>query len=102
MSIIGSPQQCQARCGCKVRSPVGNRGDIEEWMFRHHEAVERVRRHLEGRNPSVKKTLAWFRSQEANTDNPPQDRELWKRLADEIEAFARSDKEIAAEQLALW
>jgi hypothetical protein len=80
------------------------RGDVEEWIFKHNELVERVKAQLGSRTPAMKSTLAWFRMQEVNTDNPAEDRVLWKKLADEMESFtaARQVRTASLQQPQLW
>jgi site-specific recombinase XerD len=94
---------CQARCTCNARSQVSSRGDIEEWMIWHRRQVEIAKASLSRRNQSLKTTYAWFREQEANADNPAEDRLVWKRLADEVDGFVSSKAMPSpGEQLTLW
>lgn len=99
ITMIGGRAECQARCSCKQKSPVGPRGDVEEWVYKHQELVARVRAHLGSRNPSLKTQHAWFRAQAANPENDPADRELWCQLADEVERFLTKREPIQQESL---
>jgi len=57
---------------------------VDEWHLRHLQEIERIRTHLDNRNPSIKKTWEWYDAQAENEDNSPEDRVLWRRLADEL------------------
>lgn len=85
ITVIGTTERCQARCTCKHNSPIGNRGDMEGWIYAHNEEVARIRAHLGSRTPSLRSQQAWFVKQAENTDNPIDDRYLWRQLADEVE-----------------
>lgn len=87
VSFLGSGDRSQARCFCKQKSPIGDRGSIELWWYEHQEEVARIRAHLGTRNPSLKSQRDWFITQAENTDNPHDDRELWRQLADELDRF---------------
>lgn len=92
VTIVGSTQQCQARCSCKKKSPVGDRGLVEAWWYSHQQDVERIRAHLGSRTPSLKTQYEWFVKQAENTDNEYDDRVLWRQLADEIERHIASQQ----------
>jgi hypothetical protein len=98
--LIGD--QWQARCSCKQRSPVGDRGDAETWDYMHHQEIERIRAQLGGRTPSLKSQREWFLQQADNEDNPSEDRALWRQLADELEHFLVDRTRPPGEQLALF
>jgi len=85
VTIIGSLDNCQARCSCLKKSPIGDRGVAEGWWYAHQVDVERIRAHLGTRTPSLKQQHDWFLKQAENTDNEPDDRALWKQLAEEID-----------------
>lgn len=84
-TVIGNTDRCQARCACKQKSPIGNRGDAESWMYAHLQEIERTRARLGTRTPTLKTQHAWFVQQAENTDNEYDDRVLWRQLADETE-----------------
>lgn len=87
VTIIGSTDRCQARCSCKQKSPIGDRGIAEGWWYAHRVEVERIRAHLGTRNPSLKSQRDWFVKQAEDTENDPDDRALWRQLAEEIDRF---------------
>jgi hypothetical protein len=97
-TIIGSDARCQARCSCKKQSPVGPRGDVDEWIHRHNEEIQRIRAHLGGRSPSLKKQHEWFIKQAEDPENAPADRELWRQLADEIERHLARNAPLVQEE----
>lgn len=84
-TIVGNTDRCQAKCSCKQKSPIGNRGDADGWMYAHLQEIERVRARLGTRTPSLRTQLTWFQTQAENTDNEYDDRLLWRQLADETE-----------------
>lgn len=90
LTIIGSMEECQGRCSCKATSQIGDRGSVDAWWVDHNYQVQRIRAHLGSRNVSVKSQLAWFEQQAANTNNNPDDRELWRQLADETQRYMNS------------
>lgn len=77
----------QARCTCKQRSKVGTRSDVEAWQFEHLALVQRIRAHLGTRNPTLKSTAAWFEAQAMDENLDPDDRRLWRQLAEETGAY---------------
>lgn len=77
----------QARCSCKKRSPVGPRSQVEDWFTTHLQEIERIRAHLGTRSPSLKTQYAWFAAQADDEANDPEDRVLWRQLADELDRF---------------
>lgn len=83
----GEGDRMQGRCSCKQKSRVGNRAEVDTWYFAHLAEIERIRTHLGTKNPSLKTQHAWFSEQAVNEDNPPEDRALWRQLADEMAAF---------------
>jgi len=85
--FAGLGDTLQARCSCKQKSPIGTRSDVEAWKYEHEQMVQRVRAHLGTRNPTLKTTAAWFEAQAANPDVDPEDRVLWKQLAEETGAY---------------
>ena len=89
-TIIGDQTRCQARCSCKQKSPIGDRGEVEAWWYAHTQEVERVRAHLSSRTPTLKSQHAWFVQQAENADNDYDDRVLWRQLADEVERHIAS------------
>lgn len=99
--VVGDRLMCRAKCSCGKSSPMSNRGDIEEWMFTHKQEIERIRTHLGTRNPTLKTQRDWFLYQAQNTDNEHDDRVLWQRLADEIDAFVL-DKRPPMDQATLF
>lgn len=90
ITIIGSDDRCQARCSCKQKSTITDRGGVEAWQYLHLQEIERIRAHLGSRNPSIRSQLAWFETQAANLDNDPDDRALWHQLADETKRYMNS------------
>ena len=92
----------QARCSCKKRSLLGDRGDAEAWEYAHHQEIERIRAQLGSRTPSLKSQREWFLQQADNEDNSSEDRALWKQMADELEHFLRNRAAPPVEQLALF
>lgn len=74
-----------AQCGCRHHSGYGSRQDAEDWGHTHLRQVERAKSHLRGRAPSLREEYAYYRCMEADLDNPPDERALWKILADGLE-----------------
>jgi DNA polymerase III psi subunit len=83
---LGLDPNMQAKCACTKVSPIGSRGDCQEWGYRHQQEIEKTRARL-ARTPSLKAQQDWFTIQADNPDNPAPDRALWHQLADELEAF---------------
>jgi len=73
-------------CDCKAFGPVERfRTLAEDWGREHLRAVERVRAHLQGRNPSIADQHAYYRRMQRDPRLPAQERALWKILADGLE-----------------
>lgn len=102
ITIVGDRLQCMARCSCKKQSPMTNRANVEEWIFTHHQDIERIRARLGGRSPSLTNQRDWFRQQAEDPSNPAEDRRLWKQLADEVDAFVSTRTGPPKGQLALF
>lgn len=92
----------QARCSCGKKSPIGSRADCDAWCFAHNREVERIRAYLGTRNPTLKSQHAWFCQQADDDDNDPDDRALWRQLADELGAFIEHKNAPPLEQDALF
>jgi len=98
----GLEPNLQARCSCKKKSAVGTRADVDTWYFDHLREIERIRTHLGTRNPSLKTQCAWFFAQADDENNTPEDRALWRQLADELDRFIAYRTAPALEQDALF
>lgn len=95
----GLEPNLQARCSCTKRSAIGSRADVDTWYYAHLQEVERVRAYLGTRSPTLKSQHAWFCLQAEDTDNDPDDRALWRQLADEIQAFLSSREQVPQDTL---
>lgn len=95
----GLDPHLQARCSCGKRSAIASRAETDGWYYAHLQEVERIRAYLGTRNPSLKSQHAWFVIQAENTDNDPEDRVLWRQLADEIQAFLVSKEPLPQDTL---
>lgn len=98
-TIIGSIQQCQARCSCGKKSPITDRGTVEGWWYAHQQEIERTRAYLGTRTPTLKSQRDWFIKQAENPDNDPDDRALWRQLAEEIDRFVSKKAPMGQEAL---
>lgn len=94
----GLDPNLQARCSCKKRSTIGTRSQVEDWFIAHLQEIERIRSYLGSRTPSLRTQWAWFIKQSEDTDNDPDDRALWRQLADEIDRFLASREPVAQEE----
>jgi hypothetical protein len=72
---------------------------VDTWYFAHVAEVERIRAHLGSRNPSLKTQYAWFVKQADDENNAPEDRALWRQLADELERFLASKEPLQQDAL---
>jgi hypothetical protein len=75
-----------ARCSCKAHSPwYDHESEAEDWEYAHQREVQRARAHLGGRTPSTRDQYDYYRKRSVDPDISPEDRELWKVLADGLE-----------------
>ena len=88
----------RAECSCKQNSKLGSRQEAEDWIYKHHEQVQRARVHLMG-TPSLTNQYNYYRRQEQDPRTSESDRALWKQLADELQPRLPSDQ--ATDQM-LW
>jgi len=95
----GLDPHLQARCSCAKRSAIGTRSEVDDWFREHVHEVQRIRAHLGSRNPSLKTQYAWFVKQAEDTDNDPDDRALWRQLAEEMERFLASKEPLQQDAL---
>lgn len=100
--FLGLADRMQARCSCKQKSLIGDRGFVEAWVYSHLQEIERVRAHLGPRSPSLKSQRDWFLAQADNTDNPPEDRALWQQLATELDHYVTLKNQPVLSQDALF
>lgn len=80
-----------AVCSCQRwrSSPYRSKGDAETKALAHTihgDEQNRARAALDRRTPKINTELGWYRDQAMDPLNNEQDREMWKRLADELEA----------------
>jgi hypothetical protein len=87
MSLLGDGVQCQARCSCKARSPLSDRGGAMAWFYAHQQEINKIRAHLGSRTPTLANQRDWFRHKADDPDTPYEDRQLWRQLADEVDRF---------------
>lgn len=74
------------KCSCRMHTGGKlTKQAAEDELIAHLRQVERVRLHLESRNPQLKTQYAHYRKMEADPDVSEYDRRLWKQLADELE-----------------
>src|SRR5437868_11108886 len=78
-------EEYRAECSCRQNSKLGTRQDIEDWVMKHREQVQRARVHLRGNNPSLTNQYNYYRRQEQDPRTSESDRALWKQLADELQ-----------------
>jgi hypothetical protein len=100
--LAGGGDSWQGRCSCKQRSKIGTRSEVEDWGIKHLQEIERIRAHLGTRSPSLKTQCAWFFAQADDPENPPEDRVLWRQLADELDRFIAARSAPVLEQDALF
>lgn len=82
--IENDPRPYVARCRCGQRSPqCTKRQHAEDWWVEHQFKVEQLRASLNGQ-PSLSSTRDYYLSMASDPNQPPEHRELWQRLADEI------------------
>jgi hypothetical protein len=98
----GLDPNLQARCSCKKKSPIGSRSEVDDWFREHLYEIQRIRTHLGTRNPALKTQCAWFQAQADDPENAPEDRVLWRQLADELDRFIAARTAPALEQDALF
>lgn len=82
-TLVGHDDSWQAKCSCGWRSNVVTRTNADDYQFQHMEHVRRARAGMR-RQPSMEETLAWYTEQAANSANSPEEREQWRRLAEEL------------------
>jgi len=99
MWIAGAGTASQCRCSCGQNSRIGPRTDAVEWEWQHTQEVDRARAGI-ARTPSLTNQRDWFRAMSEDYSNTPADRELWKALADELDARIGTDH--PDDQLELW
>ena len=97
--FIGLDQDWQAKCSCRARSTFGSQSDCEVWKWQHLQEIQRVRAAL-ARTPSLRLLTAYYREQAADTTNSLHERDLWQRLADELET--RVGQPSDEDQMELW
>ena len=90
----------RAECSCRQNSGLGTRQEAEDWIFKHHQQVQRARTHLRGNNPSLSNQYNYYRRQEQDPNVSESDRVLWKQLADELEPRLMSSDQ--PDDLRLW
>lgn len=72
-------------CTCRAQSPLFRHDwQVEDWGMLHRQAIERIRTHLENKNPRLEKSYEWYRHKADDPETPEGDRPIWKQLADEI------------------
>lgn len=82
--IIGDTGAWQAKCSCKMRSPVvDHRWKADDWSDAHLRAVERTRTYLRG-TPSLTDQRDWYRDQ-ASRATDETIREQWRNLAEGLD-----------------
>ena len=68
----------RAECSCRQNSKLGSRQEAEDWIYKHHEQVQRARVHLHG-TPSLTNQYRYYRRQEQDPRISENDRALWKQ-----------------------
>lgn len=83
--IVGNDGAWQAKCTCRMRSPVyEQRWEADDWNRTHMQAVDRARAHLRDRAPSLKDQRDWYRKQAARATDETI-RKQWLVLADGLD-----------------
>lgn len=83
---LNPPFLCGARCQCgwtAERSTTWQK--IEDQIMKHDVMVQRVRAQLGSKRPSLRSQRDYYRDMANDTDNPAHERELWGKLADELD-----------------
>lgn len=80
-SIVGSTNAWQCKCTCPERSPVGSVSMVYEWEYIHLRNAHLTRPTKE---PSLLDQRNYFQRMADNPSTPPEVREEWKKLADEL------------------
>ena len=60
---------------------------MEDWFPNHLHEVERIRTYLSARTISLPRQHAWFLERAEDPDADPDDRALWRLLAEETGAY---------------
>lgn len=74
------------RCKCGNLTPkVATKQEAEDDFGRHLRDIQRVRMHLRGREPRLTDQRDYYRKMAESPQTDAKDRELWTRLADELD-----------------
>lgn len=84
--VQGGDGALRGKCSCRQQGPVtSSRQEAEDWGVLHLRMVERAKASARRSQPSLKDEAAWYRKQAEDHTNPTEVRELWTRMAEEIE-----------------
>lgn len=90
----------QGSCTCRWISEAGTRQEVEDFILKHHEMVQRARAALGTRTPSLKSQRDFYAQQADDPNNSREERELWRLLARGLTARLNDAQDES--QLALW
>lgn len=73
-------------CSCRMRTVEVKKSDAQDWHYFHLKAVERARASLAKRSDKISNSeYEWYRMKEVDPEQTPEQRAMWKMLADGIE-----------------
>ena len=78
------PTTVTARCRCGQRSEkCKSRQEAEDWTLKHQADVEILKAHLGTSSPTLRAQRDYYRKMA--DEGAPEDRALWRQLADELD-----------------
>lgn len=83
-NIVGHGEAWQAKCSCGWRSGIVTRSEANDLQYLHLNHAKRAHAGLRKKQPSIEETLAWYSQQAADTANTAEEREQWRKLAEEL------------------
>jgi len=90
----------RARCRCGFQTlKYEHQWQVDDEVEKHHAKIERVRAYLETRNPTVKSQYQFFSEKADDPDETPENRALWRQLADELAPRVKDKKPAPQETL---
>lgn len=76
---------CRCTCGWAPPDRYASRQLVEDEVIKHERNVERARAALKSRNVPLHSERDWYRERENDPNETPENRELWKQMADELD-----------------
>lgn len=99
--LNGGGYVTRCNCGWKHPGETPDRQVAEDWIRVHEKAIERIRTHLATKTPRLQDERDYYRSKADDPDETPENRAIWKQLADELSVRLNDDGPPDANQLRL-